>query len=520
MCLNPCYGRFLKVFFALMISGYCFNANIFAQVHYYKNGSPWNRTANSGPDSKVPGWFYNLGVTGIRVELTADQPKTLLVRYVFADSPAHQKVLAGDRIIGVDGDLFSRGHQNGYGMDVFGAVGPISDFAQSLESSQGKNTNGRLELMIRRGSEQLNIVLKIGKEYGAYSDGFPASCEKTDLILSELLDALVQNQKPDGSFGNAVHNTFAPLALLASGERKHLQAAERCVEFHCQETKSKDNRVSGLINWRYMSAAIVISEYYLQTKKAWVIPELQQIYDYLANSQYLKMSQINPRSKESHPHAYPKGPADSRGGWGHNPGFEGYGPIAMLTGQGALAYSLMHRCGIKIDRSKHDAAYDFLKRASGANGYVWYEDQVGGGPNGWADMGRTGAAGIANFLSPYEESAYLQTAKKHAEVIGLHPESFPDTHGSPMMGMGYTALAANVDRESFRKLMDSNRWWFTLAQCHNGGFYYQPNRDNAGYGPDARMLTSSVVAFIFSIPKHNLIVTGKEVKRASSRDRE
>lgn len=510
MRLNPVTSLILKTSIALIIYWCCANTNAVAQVHYYENGSPWNRKANSGPDANVPGWFYNLGITGLRVELTADQPKTLLVRYVFPDSPAHRKILAGDRIIGVDGKLFTNAHQNGYGMKVFGAVGPISEFAQLLESSQAKKSDGRLKLMVRRDSEQRNIVLNVGKRYGAYADSFPASCEKTDLILSELLDALVQNQKPDGSFGNAVHNTFAPLALLASGKRKHLEAAERCVQFHCRETKSKDNRVSGLINWRYMSAAIVVSEYYLQTKKAWVIPELQQIHDYLADSQYLKMSQIKPSSKESHPNSYPKGPADARGGWGHNPGFEGYGPIAMLTGQGALAYSLLHRCGIEIDRSKHDAAYDFLKRASGANGYVWYEDQVGGGPDGWADMGRTGAAGVANFLSPYEDSVYLQRAIKHAQVIGAHPESFPDTHGSPMMGMGYTALAANVDPVSFRKLMDSNRWWFALAQCHNGGFYYQPNRDNAGYGPDARMLTSSVVAFVFSIHKHNLAITGKD----------
>lgn len=507
---NPCFSQFSRRFTAFVVCFYCFNANAVAQVHYYENGSPWNRKANSGPDSMVPGWFYNLGITGLRVELTSDQPRTLLVRYVFEDSPASRKILAGDRIVGVNGNLFTKSHQNGYGMNVFGAVGPISEFANALENSQSKKSSGRFELMIRRGNEQRNIVLDVGERYGVYADSFPDSCEKTDLILTELLDALVKNQKSDGSFGNAVHNTFAPLALLASGKRKHFQAAERCVEFHCRETKSTDNRVSGLINWRYMSAAIVVSEYYLQTKKAWVIPELQQIHDYLAESQYLKMSQINPRSKESHPASYPKGPADARGGWGHNPGFEGYGPIAMLTGQGALAYAMMHRCGIKVDRNKHDAAYDFLKRATGANGYVWYEDQLGGGPESWADMGRTGAAGIANFLSPYEDSVYLQRARKHAEVIGEHPESFPDTHGSPVMGMGYTALAANVDPASFRKLMNANRWWFTLAQCHNGGFYYQPNRDNAGYGPDARMLTSSVVAFIFSIPKHNLVVTGRD----------
>ena len=79
------------------------------------------------------------------------------------------------------------------------------------------------------------------------------------------------------------------------------------------------------------------------------------------------------------------------------------------------------------------------------------------------------------------------------------------------MGMAYAALAANVDSDNFRKLMDSNRWWFTMAQCNDGTFYYQPNRDNAGYGSDARMTASSVVAFIYTIPKRNLVLTGRGV---------
>jgi len=240
----------------------------------------------------------------------------------------------------------------------------------------------------------------------------------------------------------------------------------------------------------------------------------------LQSSQYLDMSQINPKSKESHPDTYPKIPMDSHGGWGHNPGFEGYGPIGMLTAQGALAYSLMSRCGIKIDREHHDAAYVFLKRASGKNGYVWYKDGPGGGDEAWADMGRTGASAIANFLSPYPEADYRQRAILHAKVIGAHPQSFPDTHASPVMGMAYTALGANVEPESFRALMDANRWWFTMAQCNDGSFYYQPNRDNNGYGEDARMSASAVVAFIFSIPKHNLVITGKalpEVKGSSTK---
>jgi hypothetical protein len=485
------------------------SSSLEAQVHYHDKGTPWSQRANAGPDAEVPGWFYNLGLTGMRAQLVAEEPKALLVKYVFPGSPAEKQVNVGDFIVGAGGQLFKEPHKNGYGVKVFGGDGPVSELAEALERCQGKEGKGKLSLTLRRGSETKEVTLSIGQKYGEYSTTYPAKCPKSERILAELLDYLMKNQKANGSFGNPVHNTFAPLAMLASGDRKYLPAVERSARFHASETRPKENRVAGLINWSYMGAGIVLSEYHLATGEKWVLPELQEVYDHLAQAQYLDMSQINPKSKETHPRSYPKGPADSHGGWGHNPGFEGYGPISMLTGQGALVYSLMHRAGIKVDRTHHDAAYEFLRKGSGQNGYVWYGDQASGGGNGWADMGRTGAAGVANFLSPYPETIYRRRALSHSQVIGEHPQSFPDTHGSPAMGMAYTALAAHIEPANFRSLMDSNRWWFTMAQCGDGTFYYQPNRDNAGYGADARMTASSVVAFIFAIPKRSLVITGK-----------
>ena len=96
-----------------------------------------------------------------------------------------------------------------------------------------------------------------------------------------------------------------------------------------------------------------------------------------------------------------------------------------------------------------------------------------------------------------------------ATVIGEHPESFPDTHGSPILGMGFAALAAHAQSSSFSALMNANRWWFTLAQCADGTFYYQPNRDNAGYGADSRLSASAVTAFILSLEKKSLHLAGK-----------
>ena len=59
-----------------------------------------------------------------------------------------------------------------------------------------------------------------------------------------------------------------------------------------------------------------------------------------------------------------------------------------------------------------------------------------------------------------------------------------------------------------RSLMDANAWWFTLSRCSDGSFYYQPNRDNAGYGEDSRISATAVTALMLSIPRGNLAVTG------------
>jgi hypothetical protein len=473
-----------------------------AQVHYYEDGRPWSQKAGSGPDKNVPGWFYNLGITGIRVELIEDAPTHLVVRHVFDDSPAKNRVKVGDHIIGAGRKTFNTPHQNGYGMKVFGPEGPIFDFANALEKSFKK---GKLEIRIERNSKPIKVTLKVGTEHDNYSSTYPAKCAKTDRILSELLDYLKKQQRQDGSWGTAPINLFAPLALLASGDNRYDQALKKAARFHAKTTTAKDH--GSLINWRYCAAGIFLAEYYQATKKSWLLDEMQEVNDFLMHSQYTNLSQVSPEVKTSHPDALPTKQEQQYGGWGHNPGFEGYGPIAMITGQAALALALMKHCGVDVEKERHEAAYDFLARGTGKNGYVWYGDSVAGHAD-YADMGRTGAAGIACWLSPWK-GPYKKRAKKHAACIGEHPESFPDTHGSPTMGMVFAALAANADQSMFRSMMNYNRWWFTLSRCTDGTFYYQPNRDNAGYGGESRLSASAVTALIFSIPKQSLHLTGK-----------
>jgi hypothetical protein len=474
-----------------------------AQVHYHDDGRPWRQRANAGPDQEVPGWYYNLGRTGLRVELVADAPTRLVVRHVFEGSPAHKKVQVGDHIVGAGGAEFVTPHQNGYGVEVFGARGPISDFADALERCQGED--GRLALQLARDGKRLETTLRIGKDYGVFAPTYPADCKKSERIADELLTWLLKQQQQDGSFGDPVVDLWAPLALLASGKKQHLAAVQRNVRFHKETTKARDE--GSLINWRYMTAAIVIAEYHLLHPEPNLVKELEEIHEFLLASQYVSLEQLKPSVKESHPDSWPKDARQQHGGWGHNPGFEGYGPIAMLTGEGAIAFGLMQRAGVRVDRERHDAAFQFLARGTGKNGYVWYADDVGG--RDWADMGRTGAAATALRISPWNDPEHAARAKHHAQLIGEHPESFPDTHGSPILGMGFAALGALADPAAYRRLFDANRYWFTLAQCTDGTFYYQPNRDNAGYGRDSRLSASAVTAFLLLSHRGNLVVTGR-----------
>ncbi len=485
-----------------------------AQVDYeinepLNNRWPWN-TSMFGSDQDINGWFYNLGITGIRIILDESTPKELIVKHIDSGSPASGRIQINDRIQGTNGANFINAHQRGYGINVFGARGPIEEFASALETAQSPTGNGNLSLKVRRGTSTLNIDIPIGKTYGSFSSTFPQNCTKCSRILQDLAPIIRSYQKPDGRFGNgdASGDLLASLALLGIGGPTNLAAVERCARHVAQGTNANSWLEAGnLVNWDLFAAAMILSEYYLATGEQWVKPELQEIYQSLLKTQYNDRSQIVPGDPDDPP------PVGNRsfGGWGHNPGFEGYGPFAFNTGQGALSFALMQRCGINIDRAKHDASYNFLIRATGPNHYVWYSDPGENNPNAWADCGRTGIAALANFMANYQETAYRTRALQHAQFSGNHPQSFPDTHAAPEIGMVFQALGTFTDPASFRKLMDANKWWFALAQTHQKSFFYQPNRDNQAPDTDFRLNATCATAIIFSIHNKNYYMSGKRI---------
>ena len=69
---------------------------------------PWDLKTTQGPDSDSGGWFINLGITGARAKILKERPSEFEVAYVFENSPAAQKLIPGDRIVGIAESTFSR----------------------------------------------------------------------------------------------------------------------------------------------------------------------------------------------------------------------------------------------------------------------------------------------------------------------------------------------------------------------------------------------------------------------------
>ncbi len=256
------------------------------------------------------------------------------------------------------------------------------------------------------------------------------------------------------------------------------------------------DEMDGLSVWKHTFAGMFLAEYHLATGEKWAIKELEEIRDWLMGAQFIDPSgQLRSNREET---KNPKHVPRFVGGWGHNPYYEGYGPMCITTSQALMALSLIQRCGVEVDEERLKMAYQFLKDGTNNIGYVWY-NSVNAGDDRWADLGRTGSTAIANFLAPIDNRKYQKWGRLNVDCIKEHPKAFPDTHGCPPLGMAWTAIAALRDKKAYRSLMDYHRWWFTLAQCHDETFVSQPNRDAGGsYTSAPRLFMSSVVALIFA----------------------
>ena len=472
-----------------------------------------------------PGWFWNLGPTGIRAMLVDASGKCewegkatcFLVKYVFPQSPADGKILPGDTIIGVNAKKFSTVYKLGYWFGI-GYDGPPMEFGQAIEESesvkQGKLDMGKLDIMIVRKGKPLTVAVQIESK-GAFSATFPFNCKKSEQLLKEACDYLVKAQDNQGGWwGDGDVNVDACLALLAQGPEYY-----RIVERHLDHSLAGIDKDTW--NWILAMNAIVTSEYQLLTH----------------NNRYRKyMLRLDDLFKDN------QCPNFTFGHMGYpvrDKGF--YGPMCGCTALCCLGWSMLERAGIPIHKELLDKTMVEMDMAFKEDGYpygwsneacqktsVFSEEKV---RNALTSLKKPiharseqaggclpmGAMTLVHQFRPWKDySADLVT--NHAIALARAGGAIVNGHGSGYLHGCFGLLAAasvgdGVGQDDpFRIVMDYYKPYINLARCCDGSFYTQPTRDdmNGDYGRSTRNLPTAVWAIVLSVPKRALLVQGRK----------
>ncbi len=175
----------------------------YSQVYVSGDGSPWNRTLKDELDQNVPGWFINLGITGIRVDLHPNRLDAMLVQHIMPGSVAQGRIQKGDWIVGAGGRDFVENADLGK-FTKLGGRGPVGEFAIALEACQSSSGNGILNLVVERNRRRVPVSLSVGKVYGSYSPTYPFNCPKSDKLTTELVNYIRNELDENGNWGGII----------------------------------------------------------------------------------------------------------------------------------------------------------------------------------------------------------------------------------------------------------------------------------------------------------------------------
>ncbi|MBF0199188.1 MAG: PDZ domain-containing protein [Planctomycetes bacterium] len=511
------------VLLMLLLQPYLFAADPTSFANHYLK----SQANKDGPDfiqhkKAGPGWFSNLGPTGIRALLTDENGKAewegqgsrYLVKYVFPKSPASRKITPGDIILGVNGERFKSTYTFGYWFG-WGYDGPITEVGAEVERAEKEN-KGRMNFLVLRKGKEIEVNITIKKK-GVFTENFPYKCKKSSALKKEALLWLLKNQKADGKWPGQGHaSMIACLALLAQGKR-YLSSVDK----HLKNIEFNDHTW----NWSLAIYGIIMSEYTLMTRKKTYYKKMQQINDYfVSNQKRFKNSAFGHEGKS---------------------GSQGYGPMSSITGLVCLSWALLEKCKIKINQEAYmktlitmdmELVRNDGDSKSGDFGYGWpnkgvkvYDfkpEQVtpalGELEADIENFNQDRAAGIpkammaiTHSIRPWQDYS-ANVATHHINKITKTRRCLVTGHGSGIMHAWACFLAlgqaSNLGNSKPLQLsLEANKNLINSARCFDGSFYTQPQRDDFGgdLNRGSRTTATAMWLTMLSIPEKELIILGK-----------
>lgn len=470
-------------------------------------------------DGMQGGWWFNVGPTGVRAKPELKEPKVLVVKYVFPDSPAGGKIKVGDKIVGVNGKIFQVADhfifRGAAGKHPFGAKhyfgfddGPRLDVGMAVEESEGNpSLKGILTFMVVRDGKKIDVPVQL-RQIGYFSKNFPFDCPKSKLLASEAAAWIAK--EPDNYRGGDVIGKSASLLALMSQGNTHMPTVKAYMR-----SIAGGNGGAG---WTWVAPLMTIptAEYYLATGDEALAPLLRRQEKTLGDLQ---------------------GPNGAYMHKAHKPG--GYSEMAFPAGLCGVAWALLKQCDIPVNSNKYEKTRLLLTASTADYGGIGYGtmwtgyqplkmsidsitvDPSAARPNdGVFDGGSRLAGGAAcatvmHYLDPMDKisEAYVKRGIRHAFNSR---RACTSGHLTGYFTTEWVMIAASLgtvmdDMQTYRAFMDHWKYWFNAARCHNGGWYFEPTSDNqlAAWHSPRRTITCAAI-MLLSVPQHNLAILGRD----------
>lgn len=412
-----------------------------------------------------------MGPTGIIAMIAGE--RAFNVKEIEKGSPADGKLWPGDQVVGA-------------GMVPF-LKRVRFEFAAAVAQAQTERNKGELVLMVRRkaGGKQLQrVTLQLGI-YGpeTFKDTAPYNCPKTDALITRAAEHLLKTK----DYGKL---NVGLLGLMATGDEKCIKAVGEYLHgidwAGPREPDSLIGNTSSFATWHWGYRALILTEYYLLTRDAYVLPAIRAYAEGLAAGQ------------------------DAAGLWGHRMHDPltgrafGYGAMNQPSMPVFISLILARKCGVDsprisaaVQRTTDHYIHDYLNK-----GALPYGNH-GPNPDAYNNNGSSGSLAVALAALGHVEGARFFSRMAMAGYNDME-----SGHATFFFNILWTGLGANIGGpEASAAFFKKANWLYSLNHDWQGGYTYELGNDE-GLGNTGSYLLN------LSAGRRKLHITGRDVAPA------
>ena len=352
------------------------------------------------------------------------------------------------------------------------------------------HTNLALPLTGLHRDRLVDVRFPIGKT-GSFSATYPKDCAKTAITVKRHTEWLAAQQREDGSWPRLAGYTrdgwdtaWCGLALMSDGDPKYDEAVRKAAYRIAYEDAPSEWTAERAMRLMFLS------EYYLRTKDAEIVPGIQAAYHQLLDcckTDHMAGHKVN--------------------GFGYGTAGQHYG-----TGHLSLAIALASRTPITVDSTLVNSIIQHAGEVC-VNGTYAYgrgrrmarnDSRQHGGGNAMSGPGLLGVQ-----IGGGHRSAIQEMVERMDASIGDGDNS----HATSSLAFIFSSLAiAAADEEVFLKHMQNFRYKLTLDDNWEGGFLKSafPLDFQGGEGVTAEWIRSAGSILVLNALKKNLAITGRK----------